>query len=253
MTGHDIRREGSDSDICRAFNEHVSSAATCVPVFCNDVYDTNLAFTYCHRVVDENLRDEMRLRLMVLGEGVAHRYSVGLSYSDCEYVSLKSLLGVGSFKGVCFAWSEHERDGSGFTAGDVRLAVAFYAYYVREGDVTTIDYVHASPGVSNYYRQRPFLVSGPGDTVSGIVCAPIDAYRNTPARLAYTFGLQAPNSGVVHRKVNVPFTPALWVDLGELFGMEFEPNVPYTYGVEGPKGKGWLLIETARDFNLHHL
>jgi len=58
---------------------------------------------------------------------------------------------------------------------------------------------------------------------------------------------------VVHRKIDVPFTPALWVDLAELFGMEFEPNAPYTYGVEGPKGKGWLLIETARDFNLHHL
>jgi len=254
MMAHSIRQDGSDRDVLKAFNEHVIWGATCLPVFCNDTYDTSLFFTYCHRVVDDTLRVPMVLKLLIVGDGISRRFSLVLPYSHSECISIRDLMGsVPEFKGTCFAWSEKEGDRAGFTFADRRLAVAFFAYYTSLVTGARIDCIHASPAHSSYYRQRPLLVAERGDKVTAIVCAPVDAYRNKPAELTYTFGLQRANAARQHRKVVIPFSSTLWVDLGELFDVEFEPDVPYMYGVEGPKGKGWLLIETARDFNLHHL
>lgn len=240
-------------DIIQAVNKHVPRASSCVPVCCTDQIDTHLLFTYCHKICDESFRDTMVLKALVVEEASSTMIQLTLPYNQSESISLKRLLKKFPLRGICFVWSEREEDPKGFRIQHRRLAPVFYTYYQGFQTGQTLDYVHSSPAMSNYERQRIFWVPQEGAQVTGIVCAPLDAYQNKVSRLTYTFGLKEEGTSWEYAVKEVPFTPTVWVNLGELFGKKFKSSSTYFYRVKGPKGKGWILIQTDHDFNLHHL
>ena len=247
-----VRVQSLGADIVRAVNTHVTWASGCMPVFANDDFDTHLLFTYCHRVCDDDLRAAMELMLLLVDDREAVRVDARLEYSQSRRLSVRDLVRGRSFRGVCFAWSQPEGRPQGFKVGNSRLAPIFYAFY-QSDRIGRLDCVHSSPSRSNYLRERIFWVPEDAARVTGIVCAPLDAYESRPSRLTYTFGLKEEGAEWRYVTRRVPFQPTLWVDLGELFQTRFKAATPYMYSVQGAKGKGWLMTETETDFNLHHL
>jgi hypothetical protein len=248
---HSVRVEALGGDIVRAVNQHVNWASGSMPVLVDDDYETHLLFTYCHRLCDDTLRIPMELNLLLANERTASKITTVLEYSQSRRLSVGELLGTRDFKGVCFAWTERPTAG-GFCIGHKRLAPVFYAFY-QNARTGRLDCVHSSPSRSNYQRERIFWVPEDGARVTGIACAPLDAYESHPEKLSYTFGLKEGEGRWRHATMMVPFQPTLWIDVGDLFETRFKVGRGYTYSIEGAKGKGWLMTETSSDFNLHHL
>lgn len=250
---HRIEVESLGGDLFQAVSRHVPRGSSCLPVVCADGFDTHLLCTYCHAICDETFREPMLFHAMVLGAGSAHLVRVRLPYQQSQCLSLKPLLNQSDLRGVCFAWTEREGHPAGFCVDHHRLAPIFYAYYQSRRIRRTLDCVHSSASRNNYARERIFWVPKDGARVTAIVCAPWDAYQHRPTRLTYTFGLKEGSAPWRYVTQAVAFVPSLWVDLGELFEVEFKTSSRYLYFVRGPKGKGWLLTQTTDDFNLHHL
>ncbi len=249
-----IQVESLGRDIVGAVRRHVAEASVCIPVICTLHFDTHLLFTYCHKLCDESFREPILLKVMVVDDGSATLIRAEIPYNQSECLSLRRLLNKDDFLGVCFAWTERMEDSKGFRVGHKRLTPIFYAFYQQNsGAGQKLDLVHSSPSRSSYEKTRLFWVPQDGTQVTGIVCAPLDAYQNRASRLTYTFGIKEEGGSWRHAKKEIPFSPTLWVNLGELFDMEFKTSSTYLYSVRGPKGKGWLLLQTVDDFNLHHL
>lgn len=244
--------EPMGSDILRCVKEQVSRASSCIPAICTESIDTQLLFAYCHRICDESMRETMHLKVMVVEEAFATLVRIPLSYNQSAQLSLRDLL-QRKMRGVCFAWTEKEGEPGGFRINAVRLAPIFYAFYLSSETGRTLDCLHSSPSQSSTVRERYFWVPEAGTDVTGIVCAPLDAYHRRPSHLTYTFGLKEEGKGWRHETRKIPFVPAYWVKLNDLFQTAFEPSLHYVYRIKGPKGKGWLLTQTPSDFNLHHL
>ena len=232
---------------------HVIEASSCVPIFCTPHEDTHLLFTYSQKICDESFRETMVLKMMVVEETSATMIQTGLSYNQSERISMKEFLKRENVRGVCFAWGEREGDPKGFQFKHKRLTPIFHAFYVSSKTGKMLDCVHSSRCHSGTFRERHFWVPEDGTQVTGIVCAPLDAYQNKVSRLTYTFGLREGEASWKYVTQEIPFTPTRWVHLNELFGTDFKSSSIYTYSVSGPKGKGWLLTRTPYDFNFHHL
>jgi hypothetical protein len=241
------------TDIVRAVNAHVREASVCTPVFSTADYDTHLLFTYCHRFFEESRHRPMVVQAMLVGAGSATLARTTLAYDESRSLSVRDVIGPSDFQGACFAWSQPEGEPGGFRVKNHRLAPIFYAFYQGRGGKRSLDCVHSSPARSNYRRERIVWVPESGARVTSIVCAPLDAYRAHAGRLHYRFGLKEGDREWRYVSQSSPFTPTMHVDLGAAFGVEFTPASAYYVSVEGPKGKGWLLIEGHHDFNLHHL
>lgn len=251
--GHSIEVQSLGGDLFQAVNQQVPFGSTCTPVVCNPQMDTHLLFTYCHWICDEGLRVPMDVKILLASGAGATLVRATLPYAHSESFSVKNLLGITDFQGVCFAWTQPQGDSKGFRVKNRRLAPIYFAFYEETKSGKKLDCVHCSPSRSNYGRERVFWVPEEGSSVTAIVCAPLDAYQSRVARLAYTFGLKAEGTPwqFAHREVS--FTPSLWVNLGELFEISFKGDCAYHLSIQGPKGKGWMMTQTPHDLNIHHL
>src|SRR5687768_15033025 len=128
-----LRVQSLGGDFVRAVNKHVDWASGCMPVFADEEYDTQLLFTYCHRVCDDALRDPMQLNLLLVDQHGVTKVETTLRYSQSRRVSVREVLGkTAAFRGVCFAWTKREGSAEGFRIGNSRLAPVFYAFYTND-------------------------------------------------------------------------------------------------------------------------
>lgn len=251
--GHPVEVQSLGGNLFKAVSQRVPLGSTCTPVVCSHEMDTHLLFTYCHRTCDETLRVPMDVKILLAGGASATLIHATLPYAHSESFSVKRLLGVNDFRGVCFAWSQRPGDSKGFRIKNRRLAPIYFAFYEDSRSGKQLDCVHCSPSRSNYGRERVFWVPEEGASITAIVCAPLDAYQSRAPRLTYTFGLREEGTPWRYAHREVSFTPSLWVNLGELLEASFKGNCAYHLSIQGPKGKGWIMTQTSQDFNLHHL